>query len=183
MGEEVRHMFPNKCLEADSLRRRSSYSLGDTPMIVTNINHIEHQLPMTALFKKAVDFLRRPDIQSMADGRVDIDGKNVFALISRYETIKTDIPKFEYHRKYIDIQYIVSGAETIGWIPAERMAVTQAYDVEKDICFGTAPNKEITLIHLQAGNLAVFFPEDAHAPKLAAGSSSPVFKIVVKVAA
>lgn len=151
-------------------------------MIASALNHIDHQLPMTASFKKAIEFLRRPDIRSMADGRVNIDGLDVFAIISRYETVKTDAPKFEYHRRYIDIQYVVSGTETIGWIPAKRMTVAEEYDIEKDICFGTAPNKETTLVRLQAGQLAVFYPEDGHAPKLSADSPSQVFKIVVKVA-
>jgi len=152
-------------------------------MIVTDIKHIEHQVSKTAFFKKAIDFLRRPDIRNLVDGRVDIDWHDVFALVQRYETVKTDAPKFEYHRQYIDIQYILSGEEIIGWVPAGQMTITEAYDTEKDICFGIAPKKEITMVHLQAGQLAVFYPEDGHAPKLAASAPSHVVKIVVKVAA
>src|SRR4030066_1121358 len=131
-------------------------------MIVTDINHIEYQVSMTASFKKAIEFLRRPDIHNMADGRVDIDGQQVFALVQRYETVKTDAPKFEYHRKYIDIQYIVSGEEVIGWAPAGRMVITEEYDKEKDICFGTVPEGEMTPIYLKARALAVLYPEDGH---------------------
>src|SRR3990170_6128664 len=65
-------------------------------MIVTDINHIEHQVSKTAFFKKAIEFLRRQDIHNMADGRVDIDGQDVFALVLRYETAMTGFPKFEY---------------------------------------------------------------------------------------
>ena len=150
-------------------------------MLVTDIKHIDRQLSMTAALKKAIEFLRRPDIRNLADGRVDIDGQQVFALVQQYETIMTDAPKFEYHRKYIDIQYIVSGKEVIGWAPVERMKITEAYDMEKDICFGTVPKEEITPAFLQAGQLAVLYPEDGHAPKLAAGAPSHVVKIVVKV--
>jgi biofilm protein TabA len=152
-------------------------------MIVTDINHIEHQVSMTPAFKKAIEFLRRPDIHNMADGRVEIDGQDVFALVQRYETVKTDTPKFEYHRQYIDIHYIVSGKEVIGWAPVEQMTITEAYDMEKDICFGTVPKEEITPVYLQAGQLAVLYTEDGHAPKLAADAPSHVVKIVVKVAA
>ena len=151
-------------------------------MIVTDIKQIGHQVSMTSALKKAIDFLRRPDIHDLADGRVDIDGQHLFALIQRYETVMTDIPKFEYHRKYMDVQYIVSGEEIIGWAPAGRMVVTEAYDIERDICFGIVSKGEITPVYLQAGQLAVLYPEDGHAPKLAAGSPSPVIKIVVKVA-
>lgn len=138
---------------------------------------------MTPAFKKAIDFLQRPDIRNMADGRMDIDGEDVFAIVQRYETVKTDAPKFEYHRKYIDIQHIISGEEVIDWAPADRMTVTEKYDPDKDICFGVVSKEEITSVFLHAGQLAVFYPEDSHAPKLPAGTPSSVFKIVVKVAA
>ena len=152
-------------------------------MIVADIKHILHQISMTTALKKAIDFLQRPDIHDLADGRVDIDGEHVFALVQRYETVITDTPKFECHRTFMDIQYIVSGKEIIGWAPAVRMVVTEAYDPEKDICFGIVPKGEITPVYLKAGQLAVLYPEDGHAPKLAAGSPSTVIKIVVKVAA
>ena len=151
-------------------------------MVVADIEHIGYQVSMTSVLKGAIDFLRRPDIHDLTDGRVDIDGQHLFALVQRYETIMADIPRFEYHRKYIDVQYIVSGEEIIGWVPAGRMAVTEAYDIEKDICFGIAPKGEITPLYLQTGELAVLYPEDGHAPKLAAGAPARVTKIVVKVA-
>ncbi len=152
-------------------------------MIVTDIDHLDHQVSMTDTLKKAIDFLRRTDIPDLADGRVEIDGDRVFAIVQRYETIMTDAPRLEYHRKYIDIQYIVSGKEVIGWAPAGRMVVTEAYDEDKDICFGTVPKGEMTPVYLQEGQLAVLYPEDGHAPRLAAGDPSRVHKIVVKVAA
>ena len=95
--------------------------------------------------RKALDFLRRPDIASLPDGRVDIDGDQVYALPQRYATILTDPPRFEHHRRYIDIQFIVTGDEVIGWAPAERMQVTEAYDPAKDIAFGTVPAGQVTV--------------------------------------
>ncbi len=151
-------------------------------MIVTDLDHIDHQIPMTPSLRKAFDFLRGREILRLADGRVDIDGDRVFALVQRYETVVTDAPKFEYHRTYIDVQFIVSGEAVIGWAPAERMSVTEAYDAEKDICFGMVDVGKWTPVRLEAGQLAVLWPEDAHAPKGAAGALSRVMKIVVKVA-
>jgi YhcH/YjgK/YiaL family protein len=152
-------------------------------MIVSDLKHLDHQVSMTTALRKAIDFLLRPDIHLIPDGRVDIDGERVFALVQRYETVITDTPRFEYHRKYIDIQYIVSGEEVIGWAPAERMTITEAYEEEKDISLGTVLDGKMTLVYLKAGQLAILYPEDGHAPKLAADRPSCVFKIVVKVAA
>lgn len=132
--------------------------------------------------RKACDFLRGRDLDALPDGRVDIDGDRVFALVQRYETVVTEAPKFEYHRKYIDVQFIVSGEEVIGWASDGTMTVSEAYDEKKDICFGTVKKGTWTPVHLQAGQLMVLWPEDAHAPKLAAGEPLPVMKIVIKVA-
>jgi YhcH/YjgK/YiaL family protein len=151
-------------------------------MIVTDLKHIDRQISMTPALNKAMDFLRQQDLQHLADEKVEIDGDRVFANVQRYETMMTAAPKFEHHRKYIDVQYIVSGEEIIGWAPMDMMAITEAYDADRDIGFGTVMKGRWTPLFLHAGQLAVLYPEDGHAPKLAAGASSSVMKIVVKVA-
>jgi biofilm protein TabA len=151
-------------------------------MIVTDLAHIDHQAMVTPSLRKAFDFLRGRDLLQLPDGRTEIDGDRVFALIQRYETERTDPPKFEFHRMYIDVQFIAAGVEVIGWAAAASMKVSEVYDPARDICFGTVAPGSWTPVHLQAGQLAVFWPEDAHAPKGAAGPPSRVMKIVVKVA-
>ena len=151
-------------------------------MLVSDLDHIDHQIALTPGLQKALTFLRTRNLPGLPDGRVEIDGDRVFALVQRYETMITDAPKFECHRKYIDVQFIVTGEEVIGWAPLALMTITEAYDADKDICFGTVAKGKWTPAHLHAGQLAVLWPEDGHAPKLASGASSPVMKIVVKVA-
>ena len=143
---------------------------------------MDHQVPITPSLRKAFDFLQARDLLQLPDGRVDIDGDRVFALVQRYETVRTDAPKYECHRKYIDVQFIATGEEVIGWATAERMSVTEAYDAGKDVCFGTIAAGTWTPVRLEAGQLMVLWPEDAHAPKGAARELSRVMKIVVKVA-
>ncbi len=150
-------------------------------VIVTDLKRIDSHFDMPLEITKAVEFLRLRGINELPDGRVEIDGDRVFAIVQRYDTVKADEPKFEYHRKYIDVQYLVSGEEIIGWTPSDRITVTDPYNAEKDIAFGTTARKW-TPVYLQGGWAAVFWPEDGHAPRLAAGSPSPVMKIVVKVA-
>jgi len=151
-------------------------------MIIADLKHLASQAPSSPGLRAAIEFLGRKDIRELADGRFEIDGDRVFAMVQRYETALTGAPKFEGHRKFIDVQFIVSGEEIIGWTPIGRMTVTEAYDSEKDVCFGTAKAGEWTPVRLEAGQAAVLWPEDGHAPKLAAGAPSPVMKVVVKVA-
>jgi YhcH/YjgK/YiaL family protein len=150
-------------------------------MIATDLMHIERQVLLTPTLVKAIEFLRRPDLAALSVGRVEIDGDRVFALPQRYETAPAETPRFEYHRKYIDIQFIVEGEEVIGWAPSGQMKITEPYDREKDVTFGTVPPDAMTPVRLRAGQLAVLYPEDAHAPRLAAGAPAKVCKIVVKV--
>ena len=151
-------------------------------MLVTDLDQIDEQCGMTPALARAIEFLRSHDILNLPDGTVEIDGERVFAIVQRYETAAAGDPKFEYHRKYIDVQFIASGEETIGCAPVEQMHITEAYDEVKDIAFGTVVEEKWTRVHLRAGQLAVLHPEDGHAPRLAAGAPSLVIKIVVKVA-
>jgi biofilm protein TabA len=151
-------------------------------MIATDLAHLGEQIALTPSIRKAIEFLRKARGQELADGRVEIDGDTVYALVQSYETIAGSEAVFEAHRRYVDIQYIVSGDELIGWALLERLSVTTPYDEGKDICFGSVPPGDITRVRLGAGQLAVLYPTDAHAPKLAVQKTVPVKKIVVKVA-
>jgi biofilm protein TabA len=151
-------------------------------MIVTNLDFVERQVPVTPPFRLAIDFLYRKDLLELPDGNIPLDGTRVFAILQRYRTAHLDAPKFEYHRKYIDLQYILAGEEVIGWAPASEMTASFDYDEQQDICFGLMERGKWSPLRLRAGQLGVFWPEDAHAPRLAAGQPVLVRKIVVKVA-
>lgn len=151
-------------------------------MIITDLQLIDKQILLTPLMRQAIDFLRRPDLPDLPDGNVPIDGKRVYAILQRYRTAHADAPKFEYHRKYIDLQYILSGEEVIGWAPAAGMTASFDYDESQDICFGLMERGRWSPVRLFAGQLAVLWPEDGHAPRLATDTVCLVRKIVVKVA-
>ncbi len=150
-------------------------------MILSDLKNTERQAFLMPGLTKALEFLRAPGVKDLPDGKYEIDGELVFAIVQRYTTEIQFDPKFEAHRKYADVQYIAAGAEVIGWAPLERLGVSEAYDGEKDVCCGSVPPGGWAPVRVEAGQLAVLYPEDAHAPRLAAGVPSAVVKIVVKV--
>jgi len=77
---------------------------------------------------------------------------------------------------------VVSGKEVLGWAPLDELTVTVAYDREKDALLGPVPLTAAPFVQFAAGQAIVLYPSDAHAPGLAAGTPSPVKKIVVKIA-
>lgn len=149
-------------------------------MIAVPLVLADRQAPALPGLDLALAFLRRPDAAGLPDGRYEIDGERVFALVQRYETAAGE-PRFEAHRRYADVQYLAAGSEVIGAAPLAALRVTEPYDAGRDICFGSVPADRASLLTLAAGELAILYPEDAHAPRLAAGAPAPVTKIVVKV--
>ncbi len=151
-------------------------------MIVVDLANLKDQVVLTPNMQKAIDFLIESGQSSMPDGRVVVDGDNVFTEVQSYSTVEGGDVVFEGHRKYLDIQYVVSGEEIIAWASLKDVAETKSYDAEGDYWLGSAQPDKVTEVRLGAGQLAVLYPVDAHAPRRAAGSSSPVKKLVVKVA-
>ena len=84
----------------------------------------------------------------------------------------------EAHRRYIDIQFVISGEDCIGWLPiSDCERVSSPYDANRDLEFFF--DQPATWLAVSPGNFAAFYPEDAHAPLAAQG---PIHKVVVKVA-
>lgn len=130
-------------------------------------------------FAAAFDFLAKLPADQPA-GRYELDGDNCFALVQSYTTKPAAQGTFESHRRYIDIQFIQSGVETMLWAPLATLPVTQPYAAEKDVALHAMPAR-ITPVNLQAGEFAIFFPEDGHAPGLECGGPATVRKVVIKV--
>ncbi|MBX9791636.1 MAG: YhcH/YjgK/YiaL family protein [Pirellulales bacterium] len=129
----------------------------------------------------AFGFLQQRAKPPLAEGRYEIDGERMFALVARYETRDFASALPEAHRRYVDVQYLVSGRETIYWTPLEDVAtVAKPYDLERDIVF-FARNSLARPFELAAGQFAVFFPDDAHEPNCHCGPPAQVHKVVVKI--
>ena len=119
-------------------------------MIITDLAHLSQQAELSPALAMASAYLKQAAGRSLPDGRVDIDGEDVYALVQSYETLAGE-PRFEAHRRYIDIQYVVSGAEIIGWAPLAALVVTDGYDRAKDIAFGCVEPDQVTLVRLPRG--------------------------------
>jgi YhcH/YjgK/YiaL family protein len=151
-------------------------------MIVAKLDQLAQQAAVPPRLRKGLDFLQQLDPQTLEAGTVEIDGREVYAMIQSYTSRPvTENPRFEAHKKYLDIQYLVSGTEAMGWAPLDQLAVTMPYNAEKDVMLGNVPAEARTLVPFSAGYAILLYPSDAHGPGLAAGEPEPVLKIVVKV--
>ncbi len=147
-------------------------------MIVDDIRNAVLYGGIADRMRSAFEYLVVTDFDDMALGRYAIDGDNLFALVQQYETKARDQGVWEAHRRYIDVQYIATGIETIGYAPIDGLKVTQPYADDKD-CVLLAGNGDF--LTARAGTFFVFFPEDAHMPGLTHTTPGTVRKVVVKV--
>ena len=108
--------------------------------------------------------------------KIEIAGDSVFALINRYQTKKRGF--WEAHKKYIDVQWMIKGKESILFANSKDLIVSKQYDEKNDyiILEGTGDK-----LSLSENKFAVFFPEDAHQPGIMEHQPKNIIKIVIKV--
>lgn len=131
----------------------------------------------------AADFMEKFNPADYADGRYDLDDKGLFVNIQSYTTNPRENQKYEAHKRYIDVQYIISGKEGFCLKDISEMKesdVVVPYSEESDIMFFS--NKVEGEYHaLTDGEFLVMPPECAHMPGMAVDNPSPVRKMVVKI--
>ena len=130
-------------------------------------------------FQMGFAFIKRAIEENLEPGKYEIDGKNVYASVQEYTT-KPDSEKFEGHRNYIDIQYIISGREYMECSVLANCKTMTQYNPEKDVEFFTC-NGLKTKMEFEKDTFAIFFPEDIHKPGVMLDEQMPVKKVVVKV--
>ncbi len=130
-------------------------------------------------FKPAFDFLRNNDLSALVPDIYEIDGRNIYAMVQEYDTKPLAEGKWEAHRSYIDIQYIIEGEELLGDVPTGRLSPMVPYSAEKDIEFLTGEGSLVTLCR---EDFMILYPHDAHMPGIAVQQkSAKVRKVVLKI--
>ena len=149
-------------------------------MILDKLENLNLYANLNSNFKKAFEFLNNNDIKNLKDGKYEIDSDNVFAFVQSYVTKEDKEKKWESHEKYIDVQFIVKGEETIVWSPIDQLTVEEEYSKEKDVTFykdGVYSSR----INLKDNYYCILFPEDGHKPGCIFGKPENIKKIVLKI--
>lgn len=148
-------------------------------MIFDSIENAEIYYGLGEKFQKAFEFLKTADFDKLGTDKIEIDGENIFALPEKYITKNPEEGVWEAHRKYIDIQYMVDGTENIGYVLIDYLDELEDYNEVKDM---ELLKGEGDYMLINAGEFAVFFPDDAHMPGLKVEENEEVYKVIVKIA-
>lgn len=147
-------------------------------MVYDKIDNIETYKGLSEDIYEGLKFLKQAT-HDLANGVHEINPR-VKAIVSEYETKPVNENGYEAHRKFVDIQYLISGAENNRCLPIEKLKETKAYKEEIDAAFYEA---EIHTQELMLGNgyFAIYYPQDGHMPCLIADIPKKVKKVVVKI--
>lgn len=148
-------------------------------MIIDTLKNADRYYGLGPKFVKAFEYLRQTDFSQVEKGKYEIDGTSIFAIVNEYDTIPTEGEQMESHKKYIDVQYIVSGEELIGHDFLHQQTPSKAYDEAADfMLFGETP---AFFSKLEQGMFAIFFPTDLHMPNIKVKDPVQVKKVVMKI--
>ena len=147
-------------------------------MIVGNIHYLQSGLP--ASLREAIEHIKAPVTDATPLGKHDIDGNNLFYLISEDITEPMADRRAEYHARYLDIQIVLKGQEGMTFSVLPAGAPDTYWLADKDIAFLAEGVQENTVI-LSEGDFVVFYPGEVHKPLCAVGTPAKMRKAVVKM--
>jgi YhcH/YjgK/YiaL family protein len=146
-------------------------------MIIDRIENAHLYYSVQSKFNRAFDYIHQINVDTIPAGKYEIDGEAMYSLIQEYKTKLKEQGVWEAHRRYIDLQYVVQGAEGIGYANINHLRQGE-YNAIKDFLplYGDGD-----LVTVHSGSFVLLLPEDAHMPGMAIGSPAPVKKVVIKI--
>lgn len=147
-------------------------------MILDTLQNADLYKSLDVNLRIGIEYLQNTDFSSLEMGKYEIKGDEVFAILQSYDTKEEADCRLEAHKKYVDIQYMVSGNEIMGVVPFDNQEITEALP-DNDVTFYKGKGAPILV---KEGSFTIFFQTDVHAPGIKVGTSEKITKVVVKVA-
>lgn len=128
----------------------------------------------------AILYLKENDFINMEPGVYEIQGNDIYAQVFDTITEPGDKRRPEVHEKFVDVQFLASGREKLGFTPdTGTYNVSERID-ERDLIFYESVENE-TFICAVPGCYNIFFPGDVHRPGVEWEGPETIRKVVVKV--
>ena len=149
-------------------------------MIIDTIENLGKYLVLNPLFADVIEFLKGHDLNAMESGKYPIKDKDLFLNLQLAKGRSKDMATLETHIDMIDIQIPLFSEEIFGYSPICDLPAFE-YNKEKDITkYGDT--KPQTYVAVKPGQMAIFFPQDGHAPCITDEQEikKAIFKVAVK---
>lgn len=128
---------------------------------------------------KALEYLAHLKEEDLTLGRHDVDN-SFYYNVQEYETKVNTLKHFESHCKYVDIQLLISGVESLQVVDIYRLQIEAPYDEVKERILYHPTSNSASII-LRPGSAVILYPKDAHRTIAYNGTPCKVKKVVGKV--
>ncbi|WP_448699691.1 YhcH/YjgK/YiaL family protein [Mucilaginibacter sp. AW1-3] len=130
------------------------------------------------VWDKVFAYLKNTDLDALPVGKYAVEGTTATVAVTDNPTKEYEKTAWESHRKFIDLQYAITGAEKMETTPITSLTVTEPYLDAKDVAHyqGTGIQYEA-----RPGTFFLFFPADAHRVNIKADGADHDKKIVIKI--
>lgn len=136
-------------------------------MVICEISQAGRYYNIDPRLEKALRWISEHYKDTFTPGSYDL-GDGITANAQTPAMQSAENARLEAHRRYLDI-HVPMREETMGWAPVESLRnVIEPYTPEADFeLFGDSAH---CLFPVRPGQIAIFWPEDAHAPNIGTGS-------------
>jgi YhcH/YjgK/YiaL family protein len=149
-------------------------------MIFSSINSNDDCKNYPLAIQTAIKYLKENEFTSMEAGVYEIQGKDIYAQVFDAQTEPLEKKRPEVHEKYVDVQFLASGKERLGFTPdTGKYEIDERID-DRDLIFYKEVENE-GFIEATPGCYCIFFPNDVHRPAVMSEEAMTVRKVVVKV--
>jgi YhcH/YjgK/YiaL family protein len=147
-------------------------------MIVANIKDAKRYYSVNPHFKEIFEFLRTLNASSTEGTEREAWRAGISVCEKRDFDESGELRPAEAHRAYLDIHYVISGSEGMGYADVDTLEPITEYDAEGDYLLLSG---DVSVVTLREGEFCIVFPEDAHVPALTTKYGDGLKKSVVKV--
>lgn len=149
-------------------------------MIFTSIHSNDDFKAYPEVLRKVISYLKENDFVKMEPGVYELQGKDLYVQVFDAETGPVEEKRPESHEDYLDVQFLASGEEKLGFTPNTGKYEVAEHILERDLIFYKSVENE-GFIYAVPGCISIFFPCDIHRPAVAVNDPMTVRKVVVKV--
>ena len=147
-------------------------------MVLDSIENAERYLHLGEGIAKALHYIQNNDLTKVQPGKFELDNDRLVMNVFEFEATNTNACRLEGHRRYIDLQYWVTGSELMGHEVLNAQPVLEAYNDKTDCIFYDCNS---SFSRVLPGTFVIYFPTDLHTAVVDPLSTSKVKKIVFKI--
>ena len=148
-------------------------------MIIDYLKNLGNYKEPFAGITEVTSFIKERNLAALKPDRYELTGGSYVNVLAYETKLEPATAVLEAHRKYIDFQYMISGAEVMLWHNLAGSKRSREYRDDDDCAFFEVADPMRLIV--KSGMFCIFLPEDLHCASLFLDSPIHVKKAVFKL--